>query len=306
MKEINEKRVAYLYEAVSMGTVRAAADKLNVAPSAVSRQISLLEEELATTLIERHRKGVRPTEAGELVLRYYREALSHEEECVSRLRALQGLRRGHIDLVVGEGFVGDLMSGPLPEFNHLYPELTVSVSMAGTNEVIRQVEEDEAHIGLAFHPPDHPGIRSQVVSCQPLCVIVPPDHPLMALKRPVSVGEAVQYPLALQESHFGIRQLLAIVEFKERIRFTPTVTSNSIAVLKNFVRSGMGVTFLPAFVVAREIQDGHLSAVPVDHPILAAGEAHMITRLGRQLSEGPQRLLQHLMAWMRAFKSPES
>jgi DNA-binding transcriptional LysR family regulator len=55
MKDINEKRVKYLYEAVQQGTVRAAADKLNVSPSAVSRQIALLEEELATTLIERHR-----------------------------------------------------------------------------------------------------------------------------------------------------------------------------------------------------------------------------------------------------------
>lgn len=129
MKEINEKRVIYFYEAVTVGTIRAAADKLNVAPSAVSRQIALLEEELACTLIERHRKGVTPTEAGEIVLSYYRETLSNEETCVSELQALQGLQKGHIKLAVGEGFIGDLMSGPLPEFNRLHPALTLSISM---------------------------------------------------------------------------------------------------------------------------------------------------------------------------------
>lgn len=67
MTEINGKRLSYLYEAVTMGTIRAAADKLNIAPSAISRQISLLEEELACTLIERHRKGVTPTEAGSVL-----------------------------------------------------------------------------------------------------------------------------------------------------------------------------------------------------------------------------------------------
>ncbi|WP_243633844.1 LysR family transcriptional regulator [Motiliproteus coralliicola] len=298
---INEKRIKYLFEAVQMGTVRAAADKLNVAPSAVSRQISLLEEELAATLIERHRKGVKVTPAGEIVLRYYRESLSHQEGCLSQLNALRGLKSGHIDLAVGEGFVGDLMSEPLPEFNRRYPELSVSVTMGGTNDVIRRVEEDQAHIGLLFHPPSHPAIRTQAKSCQPLCVIVPPQHPLQALQRPVSLEETLAYPLALQEGNFGIRQLLSIVEFKERIRLNPSVTTNSIAVMKNFVRSEMGVTFLPAFVVAREIADGQLCAVPIDHPILASGEAHMITRLGRQLPEGPKQLLQHLTHWMRAF-----
>jgi len=304
MKEINEKRVSYLYEAVTMGTVRAAADKLNVAPSAVSRQISLLEEELACTLIERHRRGVTPTEAGSVVLRFYRESLSSEETCISKLQALQGLQRGHIKLAVGEGFVGDLMSGPLPEFNRLYPALTLSISMGGSNEVIRQVEEDEAHIGLLFHPATHPNIRSQVVSCQPICAIVSPQHPLAGQVDAVTLEQLLEYPVALQESHFGVRQLLAMAEFQERIRFRPKMTTNSIAVLKYFVRSNMGFTFLPEFVISREIEDQQLIAIPIAQEILTRGEAHMITRLGRQLSEGPHCLLQHLTSWMKAFNLP--
>lgn len=302
MKDINEKRVSYLYEAVSMGTVRAAADKLNVAPSAVSRQISLLEDELACTLIERHRKGVTPTEAGEIVLRFYRESLSNEETCMSKLLALQGLQRGHIKLAVGEGFVGDLMSGPLPEFNRLYPSLTLSVTMGGSNEVIRKVEEDEAHIGLLFHPASHPNIRSQVISGQPICAVVAPEHPL-AQADCVSIEHLLDYPVALPEAHFGVRQLLGMVEFQERIRFKPVLTTDSIAVLKQFVRADMGFTFLPEFVISREIEDGHLVAVNIKHEILKCGEAHMITRLGRQLSEGPHKLLQHLTYWMKAFNS---
>lgn len=301
MKEINERRIAYLYEAVTIGTVRAAADKLNVAPSAVSRQITLLEEELATRLIERNRKGVKATEAGLLMLKYYREALAHEEEYISRLRALRGLQHGHIDLAVGEGFLGDLMGNLLPDFNSRYPAITVSVKMSGTNDVIRQIQEDEVHIGLVFHPQNYPDIRSQASCVQPICAIAPPDHPLRLLGRKITLAEACQYPLALQESHFGVRQLLTMAEFKERLRMVPTVTSNSISVLKHFVRSGMGITFLPAFVVRREIADGHLSAIEIDQPLLSSGEIHVVTRLGRQLSEGPHRMLQYLIRWMRSF-----
>lgn len=304
MKAINEKRIAYLYEAVTLGTVRAAADKLNVAPSAVSRQIALLEDELAMTLIERHRKGVTVTEAGELVLRYYRESLANEEDCVAKLQALQGLQRGHIQLAVGEGFVGDLMAGPLPEFHRHFPQLTVGITTAGSNEVVRMVESDEAHIGLLFQPGNHPGIRSQAISRQPTCVIVHPDHELVAVAEqgPVSLQQLLEYPIALPESQFGVRQLLAMVELREQFRFTPVMTSNSIAVLKHFVRADMGITLLPEFVVAAEIADQQLVAIPVDNSLLASGEAHMITRLGRHLSAGPHKLLQHLTAWMRAFR----
>jgi DNA-binding transcriptional LysR family regulator len=301
MTEINGKRLSYLYEAVTMGTIRAAADKLNIAPSAVSRQISLLEEELACTLIERHRKGVAPTEAGNIVLQFYRESLSSEEVCVSRLQALSGLQRGHIKLAVGEGFVGDLMSGPLPEFARLYPALTLSISIGGSNEVIRQVEEDEAHIGLLFHPSSHPRIRSQVVSCQPICIIISPDHPLADRNKPVQLEELLEYPVGLIESHFGVRQLLAVAEFQQKIRFHPILTTDSFAVLKDFARSNMGITLLPDFVVSKEVADGHLIAIPVDNALLASGETHMVTRLGRRLSQGPHKLLQHLKSWMKAL-----
>lgn len=302
MRHINVKRVAYFYEAVTQGTVRAAADKLNIAPSAVSRQIALLEQELATTLLERHRKGVFPTQAGDILLRFYRDTQSHQDNCLAALDALHGLQQGHINLAVGEGFISDLMSQPLPEFHQEHPQLTLSITMGGTNDVLRWIEEDSAEIGILFHPPTHPQVRTQCVSRQPLCAILSPGHPLATQAKPLSFDQLMQYPLALQEAHFGIRQLLAMVEFTDRIRLSPAVTTNSIAVLKHFVRSQIGITFLPAFSITREIADGHLVARPIDHPILQSGEVHMITRLGRELSTGPNTLLQYLRQWMQAFQ----
>lgn len=303
MKSIKEKRVAYLYEAITAGTIRAAADKLNVAPSAISRHIALLEEELSCQLIERYRTGVAATQAGEIVLRYYRETKSSEESCIGKLSALQGLQLGHIKLVIGEGFVSDLMLGPLSEFSKKYPQLTLSITLAGSNEVIRQIETDEAHIGLLFHPASHPTIRSHVISKQPICAVVNPQHPLANATEPLQLDALLDYPVALSESSFGVRQLLALAEFKQRLRFTPTLTTNSIGVLKQFVRTDMGITFLPEFVITSEIIDQQLVALPLADDVLNAGEAHMVTRLGRQLPSGAQQLLNHLMQWMKAFQT---
>lgn len=301
MKAINEKRLSYFYEAVQLGTIRSAADKLGVAPSAISRQITQLEEELSCILIERHRKGVRPTEAGELLLKYYREAAANEEACLADLNALQGLKSGHISLAMGEGFIGELMSSALSSFQALYPDLTLSVHVGGSNELIRKLEEDDAHIGVLFHPPQHKKLRSHASSLQPLCAIVPLEHPLTSLKRSLYLEDVTSYPLVLQEAEFGVRQLIAVAEFKHRVRLAPVMTVNSFGLLKEFVRSNMGVTILPEFVVRRELDDKQVISLPIEDPILSSGEVHLVTRLGRQLTEAPLALLKHLQGWMKDF-----
>lgn len=93
MSYVHENRIKFFFEAVNKGSVRAAADALDVAPSAVSRQISQLEQELAVTLIERHRRGIKATEAGEEVLKYYKAYLIQQELLLENLQSLQGLKR---------------------------------------------------------------------------------------------------------------------------------------------------------------------------------------------------------------------
>ena len=104
------RRVRYLYEAVSQGSVRAAADAMDMNPSVVSRQIGKLEQEFAVALLERHGRGVKPTEAGQLLVDYFRQQASCQDDLVTKVQELRGLARGHIDMVLGEGFVSDLMA----------------------------------------------------------------------------------------------------------------------------------------------------------------------------------------------------
>ncbi|VVE00917.1 LysR family transcriptional regulator [Pandoraea morbifera] len=305
---INESRLAYLYEAVQCGTVRAAADRLDIAPSAVSRQIALLEAELSLPLIERHKRGVHLTQAGRLLMEYYREQRAHQEDLLAKLQEVRGLRRGHIRLAVGEGFVSDLMGPPLQYFCRRYPDITLTLDLAGTNEVMRLVAEDDADIGLVYHPPAEPKIVSRAQLRQPVHAIVAPDSPLVA--RAAQAGalrldELYDVPLALMHGAYGTRQMMELAEQSEKRRLSPAVTTNSISVLKHFVRAGLGATFLPAFAVSQEIDAGILCALPIDHPILNRAEAHLVTRAGRRLSGAANRLLTHLASKMEAFGAPD-
>jgi DNA-binding transcriptional LysR family regulator len=186
---LTESRIVYFFEAVRCGTIRAAADWLNVAPSAVSRQIGLLEEELDATLIERHARGVKPTEAGEFVIEYFREQLAHKDDLISRLQGLRGLRTGHVNVVLGEGFVSDVLSGPMQQFCKLYPGINVNLDLGSTNDVMRRISEDEGEIGLVYNPPAEPKIVTRAVKRQPMMAIVGPHFPRSGKQKSMTVQE---------------------------------------------------------------------------------------------------------------------
>jgi DNA-binding transcriptional LysR family regulator len=295
---LQESRITYLYEAVMKGTVRAAADTLNIAPSAVSRQIALLEYELGIALIERHKRGVSPTEAGKLLLEYYREQRSHQSDVLTKLQELRGLRRGTIRVTMGEGFVSDMVSDPVKQFCLKYPEISLVLNIGGTNEVIRDVVTDEAEIGLVFNPPADPKIVSRAVSVQPLYAVVGPNFPLLG-RASVSLADLAPYPLAMTHSAYGTRQLFNAAMMMEKVWLTPLITTNSFVLLKHFVKSELGFTLIPRFAAATEIDHGELFCLPVDNPLLAGSEAHLITRTGRQLSTAADRLLQYFGNKMR-------
>ncbi|MBF8668256.1 LysR family transcriptional regulator [Pseudomonas putida] len=300
MSFVQDRRILYFFEAVRLGSVRAAADSLNVAPSAVSRHITQLEQELTTPLMERHRRGVKPTEAGEKVLEYYRQRLAQQEVLWDSLRSLRGLQSGSVTLSVGEGFV-DALSATLTKFSNLYPQIELHVNVCGSNELIRQVVEDESHIGLVFNPAADPKIRAHVRKNQPLQIIVAPDHPLTSNKAPISIKGLDRYRLALPGPSFGIRQILALAEIKIGTTLVPTLTCNNIAMLRRIALEG-GVTLLPAFVVENELNAGLLVALPLEQDVFNSPEAQLITRLGRQLSVGGTRLVAMLVQEMVAFK----
>jgi len=303
MYKLNDHRLRYLYEAVRGGTMRAASEKLNVAPSSISRQIAQLEEELGIPLIERSRRSLKLTEAGEVALNYYRELITHQEAFASHLRDLRGLKGGTVKLAVGEGFIGDLLLEVMQRFMEQYPAIRIAMSTAGTNDVVAMVLEDDAHIGMVFQATPDAKIRVRASSDQPLKVILRPDHPLCS-RSSLKIADLVGERLGVPERSFRIRQVLSGAEAEEHVFLTPTLTSNSLLVLKEFARSGSGITILPSIAAHTEISAGVLQAVPINNPLLMHTSASVITRLGRQLPVAAVKLLQEIEATMPFLPAP--
>ncbi|MDB6106057.1 MAG: LysR family transcriptional regulator [Gammaproteobacteria bacterium] len=282
--------------------MRAAADQLGMAVSSVSRQISQLEAELGVTLIEHGRRQIKLTEAGELLIEYHGEQLAHREAFEARLADLKGLRTGHIDLAIGEGFIGAPLSKLLARFAAKHAGLLVNVHMtASSSEVARRVVEDEAHLGLAFQSSDNPRIRVIASVRHPLCAIVRPAHPL-AQSQSVTIADLAEHPMCLPDSSFRTRQLLKAAEAAERVSLQPGITSNSIVLLKGMLRSADLFTLLPMLAVIEEVERGEFVAVPVNSAALQDTAVHLISRLGRHLPPAPLRLMNSLMSYLNGYE----
>ncbi|ARU87659.1 LysR family transcriptional regulator [Pseudomonas sp. M30-35] len=298
---INQRALAYLNEVIHHRSLRRAAQHLNIDPSAISRQISALELELDTRLLERTAQGVSPTEAGEMLVAHYRQQQANDRGVLSRLSDLRGLRQGHVRIAVGEGFIADLISQPLQSFILSHPGIDLEVSMAGANEAIGLVKEDAVDFALVYAPAEDDSLHVHVDTLQPLDLITPPDHPLAQSTSPISMAALRNESLALIHNSTGMGQLAVIVAQLEHLQLRPKLRTNSVAVLVNFVKSGIGVAFMPELTVHTELQSCSIRRCTLANRALRDARARIVSHKGRELTVASQACLEHLRDGMRFF-----
>ncbi|MDO6730041.1 LysR family transcriptional regulator [Marinovum sp. 2_MG-2023] len=302
MFKIDTVQSASFLVACEEGSIRSASERLGVEPSTISRQIKALEDSLGTALIERGRRGVRATEAGILLRTYLKHQQSEQEALLSDFDALKGMRRGELVIAVGDGFISDFVGNAVKSYKAAFPGFTYDLLSGSTEQVLHAVRTDRAHLGLAYNARTERAIRSVAQVKQPLDLLVSPTSEWADLPEPVTMAQLETLPSALLKSGFGVGDMIAVAEGAHGVRLQALVRSNSLAVLRNFVREGLGVTVLPAFVVTREIADGTIITKSLDIPEFSKGEASVFTRQGRRLPEGATRLVNHISRSMVAFR----
>jgi DNA-binding transcriptional LysR family regulator len=245
-------------------SLRQAASRLHVAPTAVSRQIDQLEHQLGAELLERTHEGVRLTPAGELLADQASRTLRDMERLAARIADLQGCCTGRVSIEVSEGVVAQLLTPALASLQSEYPQLTFDVSIASAGGVIETLRSGKADIGLAyFLPPRDDVVRVATAELEHYAVMAP-DHPL-AWTSALGLSDIEGYPLAVPDDSFGVRQALNRAARDRKLNMQIAYTTSSLETQKALARQGAAVLLLPLITVAQECDAGQLVAVAL-HP----------------------------------------
>lgn len=302
METLDAKALRIFMAVVRMGSIRSAAQYLDVAPSVVSRQVADTERTIGLPLFDRTARGVILTEAGELVFEHGKRILEDNALVAEQLDQLRGIQQGRVRICCGEGFLSDFIQNALRGFVEIYPAVRYVLQVGGTDRILDAISNGDADIGVVYDPVTNTKVRSLAIARQPLCLIAPPGHPLLSRSR-VALADCLSDRFAVVNKSHGITHLVARVAADAGIAVAPLVESDSIDALIRFVTSGIGVSFLPRFVVEAELASGALGAVELSDPLLAGASAHVIVRAGRRLPLSVERLAGFMTREMAALRT---
>lgn len=274
---LHSRKLLYINEIARCGSIRKASARLNVASSAVNRQILALEEELGTPIFERLPRGLRLTAAGELCIEHIRDVLKNYERLEGRIRGLKMPQAGKVSMVATVG----LAAGPLPEifarFIEAHPRVRIALRNDGGSTTIQPVVSGEVDIGLGFNIPATPGIRTLANFDVPLGAVLPPGHRLVAQDR-ISLTEIIEEPLVLAQPGTSLREVINLALAPLPVPIEPILETNSSEMLKQLVKLGTGLSLLNPLDVLSECRRGELVYRPLADPYVRHQPMKLFTR----------------------------
>jgi DNA-binding transcriptional LysR family regulator len=254
----------YVDEVARAGSIRKAADHLNVTASAVNRRIMDLEEELGAQLFERRPRGVRLTAAGEVFVSYLREQDGDVERMKSQIEDLKGMRRGTVRIACSQALALDFLPREIGEFRKRHSLVSFDVKVLDHEQAMAALASYEVDLMLVLRPPFLANFQSLMTLEQRMVAVMAAGHPL-ASRRTIRLRDCASYPVALPERSIGGRQLLEEVSARSRITFQIAAESNSFEMLRGLVTQANLISFqirigtLPEGnkfgLVARDIDD---------------------------------------------------
>ena len=251
----------FVYVAELASFTRAAA-ALGYAQSTVSFQIKQLEAELGAKLFERINHTVALTDSGREVLQYAHRINQLSEEM---LRSVRQEKRpaGHIRLAAADSLCPMLLGTPFLEFRRRYPDVSVKVIAAETSEMYWMLDHNEADLVLTLD--SHIYKAEYVIAGEEKVrahFVAAPDHPL-ARRQEVDVRELLQEPFMLTERGMSYRDALDQCLAAHGLQLQPYLELGSAALLCQMVERGMGLSFLPEYIVRAALAAGTLARLNV-------------------------------------------
>lgn len=239
-----------------------AGQKLGFSQSTVSFQIKQLERELGTQLFERINHTVVLTEKGRDVLKFAHQISKMTQELDKRLQNEEEVS-GNVRIAMADSLCDNMLQEGFGEFRDRYPGISLKIITAGTEEMFRLLNQNEADAVLTldnhiFHAEyviareERAGVHFVADSENPLCE-----------REELFPEDLAGQPFLLTEKGMSYRRLMDEKFAELSMEILPVLEIGSAGLICSLVEQGAGISFLPDYVTEEKIRAGRLRYLPV-------------------------------------------
>lgn len=256
-------------EVASSGSFSKASKILFISQPAISKHIKALEEHYKQTFFERKGSNIKLTAAGDLLFKHLKDAKKIQNQIELELSTLTNKFKAKGELKLGASTTVALYIIPkmLSGFHQKYSEVKISLLNRNTDTIVKALLDEDIDIGIVEGKKKlssiiyQPFIKDEVVAvCSAKSAI--------AKKKILTIEELKKTPVVLREQGSGTLDAVKDVLGKKRIKLSELKVGVRLAgteALKNFLREDECLGFLPKGSVTRELKDGDLVAIKIEH-----------------------------------------
>lgn len=254
-------QLRYTLEVHRRGSFTAAAKALHISQSGVSAQVAKLERELGIDLFDRVARTTKLTDAGAQLLPLMETALHDIDRINDQADELLGLVRGSVRIGT---IIGCMIPGYLDafaEFRTKYPEITVTMSESGSDELLAALISGDLDIALLAHSDPLPnGLDAFTIIDEPIAAGVLEGHP-WGRGNTLPVTQLVTADVVTLPTGTGIRAALQLACAKAGVSLTPAVEAHSPDTVLALAARCAGVAVLSESMITEP-----LVTVPLSNP----------------------------------------
>ncbi len=246
-------RLRLLAEVARHGSMTSAAAALAYTPSAISQQIRRLEADLGQPLLDRHARGVRPTEAGQVILEHVTAIESNLDVLQERLSDLVGLRDGSVRLGSFPTLGSSLLPLAVTAYRSAHPGVRLSVHSARLVQLLEMLERRRVELAFLWEYEwsriESDNLDLRLVTEDPTALVVSASHRL-ADRDSVDVGELAEESWIIRGDHHPVAEVLS--RTAHAAGFEPSVSfeANDYQEAQAMVAVGLGIALAPRLALA--------------------------------------------------------
>jgi DNA-binding transcriptional LysR family regulator len=250
--QIDWDKLRIFHAAAQEGSFTRAGETLDMSQSAVSRQVSALEQELGATLFHRHARGLIPTAEGELLMRATRDIILKLENVRAQLVDARGQPTGTLRVTTTVGLGSTWLTSRLNEFLDLYPGIHLELIL---NDDELDVAMRQADVAIRLRAPTQPDLVRRKLFTVHFHVYASPGY-IERFGEPKTTDDIDKHRIVIfgenAPTYLKDMNWLATAGREAGNARIPNLSVNNIVAIRRAVVKGVGIAMLPDYMITPE------------------------------------------------------